>query len=52
MQEFQPKTIIEPFWIRSVEPIRFTTLEERTQALIRAVPPSTSFSRPLPGQAM
>jgi tryptophanase len=33
MDEFQPQTIIEPFRIRSVEPIRFTTMEEREQAL-------------------
>jgi tryptophanase len=36
MREFHPKTIMEPFRIRSVEPIRFTTLQERTQALARA----------------
>jgi tryptophanase len=36
MQEFQPKTIIEPFRIRSVEPIRFTTAAHRAQALRRA----------------
>jgi tryptophanase len=33
MDEFQPQTIIEPFRIRSVEPIRFTTMSEREQAL-------------------
>ncbi|MBL8147840.1 MAG: tryptophanase [Anaerolineae bacterium] len=33
MREFQPKTIIEPFRIRSVEPIHFTTMEEREAAL-------------------
>ena len=33
MREFQPKTIIEPFRIRSVEPIRFTSLAERQAAL-------------------
>jgi len=32
-REFSPKTIIEPFRIRSVEPIRFTTMEERKQTL-------------------
>ncbi len=36
MKEFHPKTIIEPFRIRSVEPIRFTTMSEREQALNRA----------------
>ncbi len=36
MQEFQPKTIIEPFRIRSVEPIRFTNLAERQKALKNA----------------
>ncbi len=33
MKEFQPKTIIEPFRIRSVEPIHFTTFSERQQSL-------------------
>lgn len=36
MQEFHPQTIIEPFRVRSVEPIRFTTLAERESALRRA----------------
>lgn len=36
MQEFHPKTIIEPFRIRSVEPIHFTTLAERETALEKA----------------
>ncbi|MBK8049767.1 MAG: tryptophanase [Anaerolineales bacterium] len=36
MQEFHPKTIIEPFRVRSVEPIRFTTLAERETALAQA----------------
>ena len=30
------KTIIEPFKIKSVEPIRFTTKEEREKILIKA----------------
>jgi len=33
MREFHPKTIIEPFRIRSVEPVHFTTLEQREAAL-------------------
>ncbi len=36
IKEFHPKTIIEPFRIRSVEPIRFTTLAEREQMLRHA----------------
>jgi tryptophanase len=36
VREFRPKTIIEPFRIRSVEPLRFTTLRERGGALARA----------------
>ncbi|HEX2906439.1 MAG TPA: tryptophanase, partial [Phototrophicaceae bacterium] len=36
MQEFHPKTIIEPFRVRSVEPIHFTTLAQRQQALATA----------------
>lgn len=36
MKEFQPKTIIEPFRIRSVEPIRFTGLAERQELLSQA----------------
>ena len=34
MQALHPQTIIEPFRIRSVEPIRFTTMAER-EALLR-----------------
>ena len=33
MQEFHPQTIVEPFRVRSVEPIRFSTLAEREAAL-------------------
>jgi tryptophanase len=33
MDSFTPNTIIEPFRVRSVEPIRFTTAEERRAAL-------------------
>ena len=33
MQPFHPNTIIEPFRVRSVEPIRFTTMAEREEAL-------------------
>ncbi len=36
MTSFVPKTIIEPFRIRSVEPIRFTTHAEREAALAAA----------------
>ncbi len=32
----KPKTIIEPFKIKSVEPIRFTTREEREKLLVEA----------------
>jgi tryptophanase len=33
MRPFTPRTIIEPFKVRSVEPIRFTTFPEREAAL-------------------
>jgi len=33
MREFEPRSIIEPFRIRSVEPIRFSTTVERRAAL-------------------
>jgi len=33
MKPFEPKSIIEPFRIRSVEPIRFTTIAQREAAL-------------------
>jgi tryptophanase len=36
MREFHSHTIIEPFRVRSVEPIRFSSMAEREQALIRA----------------
>jgi tryptophanase len=36
MSDFHPTTIIEPFRIRSVEPIRFTTYAERQAALAAA----------------
>ncbi len=36
LNEFQSDTIIEPFRIRSVEPIRFTTMKERNQLLKKA----------------
>lgn len=36
MKEFLPKTIIEPFRIRSVEPIRFTRMADRENALAQA----------------
>jgi len=36
MPDFVPTTIIEPFRIRSVEPIRFTTEAQRTEALAKA----------------
>jgi len=35
-QSFSPRTIVEPFRIRSVEPIGFTTSEERRQRLADA----------------
>jgi len=36
MEELRPRSIIEPFRIRSVEPIRFTTAAERRAALSEA----------------
>lgn len=36
MDEFHPQTIIGPCRIRSVEPIRFTTMDERASALHQA----------------
>jgi len=36
MNEFHPQTIIEPFRVRSVEPIRFTTRPERERLLAEA----------------
>jgi tryptophanase len=36
MDEFHPQTIIEPFRVRSVEPIRFTTRAEREKLLAEA----------------
>src|SRR5512135_1821058 len=36
MDEFHPHTIIEPFRVRSVEPIRFTSRSEREQLLAGA----------------
>lgn len=36
MKPFHPKTIIEPFRMRSVEPIRFTTMAERKSKLAAA----------------
>lgn len=36
MNEFTPRTIIEPFRVRSVEPIHFTTVAERELALAKA----------------
>lgn len=36
MQALDPKTIIEPFRVRSVEPIHFSTLAEREVALAKA----------------
>ncbi len=36
MRPFEPRSIIEPFRIRSVEPIRFTTPDERRAALVAA----------------
>jgi tryptophanase len=36
MREFESQTIIEPFRVRSVEPIRFTTQAQREAALERA----------------
>lgn len=36
MNEFHPQTIIEPFRVRSVEPVRFTTLAERERLLAEA----------------
>ncbi len=36
LTEFHPQTIIEPFRVRSVEPIRFTSMSDREAALQRA----------------
>ena len=36
MKPFEPKSIIEPFRVRSVEPIRFTTMRQRAAALAKA----------------
>lgn len=36
LSDFKSDTIIEPFRIRSVEPIRFTTMKERTELLKKA----------------
>jgi tryptophanase len=36
LDAFHPRTIMEPFRVRSVEPIRFTTVREREEALSRA----------------
>ena len=36
LKPFHSNTIIEPFRIRSVEPIGFTSMEQREQALQRA----------------
>jgi len=36
LREIHPKTIVEPFRVRSIEPIRMTTLPEREEALRRA----------------
>lgn len=36
LQEFHTDTIIEPFRVRSVEPIRFTSMQERTELLQQA----------------
>ncbi len=36
LKEFKTDTIIEPFRIRSVEPIRFTTMEQRKELLKKA----------------
>ncbi|WP_069131229.1 tryptophanase [Rhodohalobacter halophilus] len=36
LNDFTPNTIIEPFRIRSVEPIRFTSLEQRKELLQQA----------------
>ena len=33
---FQPKTVIEPFRIKSIEPLGLTTLAQRRAALERA----------------
>ena len=51
MRPFQPKTIIEPFRIRSVEPIPFVNEGQRQESLRRAgITPScctpTRFNRP------
>ena len=46
LDDFHPQTIIEPFRVRSVEPIRFTTLDGARRRCSRRRATTHSCSRP------